>query len=123
MKFNKMELKQINQTLILLADKLPSESIPMIRQRLVNNNFTQEEIIVIYSRMKNPTISLVLSIVLGYLGIDRFYIGDTGMGIGKLLTCGGLYIWWIIDMSLIMNATKQKNLELFLMATSNSYSL
>ena len=41
---------------------------------------------------KDPTISLVLSIVFGYLGVDRFYIGKIGAGVGKLLTAGGLGI-------------------------------
>ena len=41
--------------------------------------------------------TLLLSIFLGSLGIDRFYLGDTGAGIGKLLTLGGCGIWYIID--------------------------
>lgn len=41
--------------------------------------------------------ALLLSIFLGTLGIDRFYLGDTGAGIGKLLTLGGCGIWAIID--------------------------
>ena len=43
----------------------------------------------------------------GYLGIDRFLIGDTGLGIAKLLTCGGLGVWTIIDWFLIMGATSE----------------
>jgi hypothetical protein len=35
------------------------------------------------------------------------------MGIGKLLTCGGLGIWAIIDWFLIMGATREKNMEIF----------
>jgi hypothetical protein len=38
-------------------------------------------------------------------------IGDTGMGIAKLLTCGGLGVWAIIDLFLIMGAAREKNLE------------
>ena len=53
------------------------------------------------------------SLLGGQLGIDRFMIGDTGMGIGKLLTCGGLGIWAIIDWFLIMGATREKNMEIF----------
>lgn len=62
---------------------------------------------------KDPTTALLLSIFAGHLGIDRFYIGDTGMGVGKILTCGGLYVWYIVDFFLIQGATKQKNLERF----------
>ena len=39
--------------------------------------------------MKNKTTALIFSILLGGLGIDRFYLGYTGIGILKLLT-GGL---------------------------------
>ena len=62
-------------------------------------------------QFKDPTISIIVSVFLGQLGIDRFIIGDIGLGIGKLLTCGGLGIWWIIDLFLIMGATKNKNYE------------
>ena len=54
----------------------------------------------------------------GHLGIDRFYIGDVGMGVGKLLTCGGLGIWTIVDWFLIMDATRDKNAELLASALS-----
>ena len=69
---------------------------------------------IILAQAKDPTISILLSVLVGSLGIDRIYIGDTGLGIIKLLTCGGCGIWWLIDLFLIINATKQKNLQLLM---------
>ena len=60
---------------------------------------------------KDPTIALVLGLFFGPLGVDRFYIGNIGLGVGKLLTLGGLGVWALIDLFLIMGATRQKNLQ------------
>ncbi len=47
--------------------------------------------------MKDKTTALILSVLTGGLGIDRFYLGYTGMGILKLLTGGCFGILYIID--------------------------
>jgi TM2 domain-containing membrane protein YozV len=55
-------------------------------------------------------VALLLSFFLGGLGVDRFYLGYTGLGIVKLLTCGGAGIWALIDFILIaVNKTKDAN--------------
>lgn len=45
--------------------------------------------------------ALLLSVFLGGLGVDRFYLGHIGLGIAKLVTFGGCGIWWLIDVILI----------------------
>lgn len=51
---------------------------------------------------KNWLITLLLCIFLGPLGIHRFYVGKIGTGILMLLTCGGLGIWFLVDLILIV---------------------
>jgi TM2 domain-containing membrane protein YozV len=46
---------------------------------------------------KDPTTMLLISIFVGGLGVDRFMLGDTGMGVLKLFTGGGCGILWLID--------------------------
>jgi hypothetical protein len=50
---------------------------------------------------KSYTTALLFSILLGGLGIDRFYLGYTGIGVAKLLTLGGCGIWSLVDLILI----------------------
>ena len=106
-----MESDKVNHILMMLSSKIPAGSIPSIRTRLENTDISESEILALQSQMKDPLLSILLSIFIGTLGVDRFYIGDVGLGIGKLLTGGGCGIWWLIDIFLIVDATKQKNLE------------
>lgn len=109
-----MDANKVDQFLMMHGSKFPIESIPVVRERLEQADTTNTAIVMSLD-FKDPTITLILSIFLGGLGIDRFFIGDIGLGIGKLLTGGGCGVWTIIDWFLIMTATRKKNLEKLLM--------
>ena len=51
------------------------------------------------------TVALILSILVGELGVDRFYTGSIMLGILKLVTFGGCGVWWIIDIILIVTGS------------------
>ena len=42
-------------------------------------------------------IIMILSWTIGYFGADRFYQGQVGLGVLKLITLGAVGVWWLID--------------------------
>jgi TM2 domain-containing membrane protein YozV len=105
-----MEAQKVDMFIMSNAKFFESYQINAIRERLLVMDDSKWAMISTI-QFKDPTVSLIVSILVGSLGIDRFIIGDTGLGIGKLLTCGGLGIWAIIDWFLIMPATRDKNMQ------------
>ena len=89
----------------------PSEQLPSLRERLAQLDDSQANQVIAAANIKSPTTALILSIFLGTLGVDRFYIGHIGLGVAKLLLAWLTFgIWTIVDWFLIINATKKANL-------------
>jgi len=108
-----MESQKVDMFMMMNSKFFESYHLNAIRDRLLQLDESKWGMVQTL-QFKDPTTALIISLVGGgQLGIDRFYIGDTGLGIGKLLTCGGLGIWTIIDWFLIMGATREKNMQMF----------
>ena len=67
----------------------------------------------------DTTISLVLAIFLGSVGADRFYLGDTGKGVLKLVTCGACGFWSIVDMFTVSKRCRALNCDKLMEALNN----
>lgn len=105
-----MDAQKVDMFLMSNSKFFESYHVNTIRERLLALDDSKWAMISTV-QLKDPTTSLIISILAGSLGIDRFMIGDTGIGVGKLLTCGGLGVWTIIDWFMIQSATKEKNME------------
>lgn len=104
-----MDAQKVDMFIMSNNKFFEATQIPAIKNALVNLDDTKWDQVQAI-QFKDPTTSIIVSILAGSLGIDRFMIGDTGLGIGKLLTCGGFGIWAIVDLFLIMGATREKNM-------------
>ena len=62
-------------------------------------------------REVNWVLCLVMSIIFGSLGVDRFIMGKVGTGILKLITFGGFGVWWLVDVILIATKYKYKGIK------------
>ncbi|MFO7689320.1 MAG: TM2 domain-containing protein [Cryobacterium sp.] len=45
--------------------------------------------------------------LLGFLAVDRFYLGKVGTGLLKLVTLGGFGLWWLIDVILVLAGSQR----------------
>ncbi|MDE6967921.1 MAG: TM2 domain-containing protein [Clostridia bacterium] len=106
-----MTNENINQLMMNLNGKIPEDKALFLRQKLETADDSVMSNICAMN-LYNPTHILLFSIFLGGFGVDRFMIGDTGIGIAKLLlgwlTCG---IWPLVDIFISYKRAKEKNIQ------------
>ncbi len=103
-----MDQQKVDMFIMTNQKYFPAEKILFLKEKLLSldeDKFTMVSAL----DLKEPTTLLIISLFLGSLGVDRFMIGDTGMGVLKLLTGGCCGILTIIDWFTIMNKTKELN--------------
>ena len=105
-----MDIQSVDMYLISNQKYFPAEKLPILRDRMLRAD-PGRFMWITGVELKDPTTILLLSLFLGNLGVDRFMLGDTGLGVAKLLTLGGCYIWGIIDLFVVMNRAREVNFE------------
>lgn len=103
-----MDQQKVDMYIMTNQKYFPAEKIMLIKERLLALDEQRFQMVSMIE-LKNPTTLLLISIFIGGLGIDRFMIGDTGMGILKLLTGGCCGVLTIIDWFTISKKTKELN--------------
>ncbi|MCX2717124.1 NINE protein [Helicobacter sp. MIT 21-1697] len=93
--------------------KVPKNHLELLQGRLAQ--ITDEKKIASLGliELKSPVVGLILGLLFGGLGVDRFYKGDTGLAIGKFLSCFIIvgFFWTIIDWFLVWKGIKKDNFE------------
>lgn len=103
-----MDQQKVDMYIMTNQKYFPAEKIMYLKDKL--RVMDEEKFSLISTiELKDPTTLLLISIFIGGLGIDRFMIGDTGMGILKLLTGGCCGVLTIIDWFTISKKTKELN--------------
>lgn len=105
--------------MITYASYFPQEGL-MDVQKFLEELPEDKEMYLHYAQLQDPQTAMILSVIglLGIAGLDRFYLGDIGLGILKLITCGACYIWTIVDLINVTDKTKRNN-YMKLMTTLN----
>lgn len=73
-----------------------------------------------FTEFNNPSKVWLYSFFLGFLGVDRFMIDSSIIGLLKFMSCGGMGILWGLDLFIIKYSTRKSNLELLTKAINTA---
>jgi TM2 domain-containing membrane protein YozV len=67
------------------------------------------------AEFQKPSTIFLIALLLGW---ERFWLDDIAMGIVKIITCYGCFIWWLVDIISAKDRAKQYNMKKFTQITS-----
>jgi len=109
-----MDSQKIDMFIIANQKMFPADKIAYVKEKL--QSLPEDKFLLATSvDLKDPTTMLLISIFLGSFGVDRFMLGETGMGVLKLLTGGLCGILTIIDWFTIQKKAKETNFNNFML--------
>ncbi len=105
-----MDAQKVDRFIIANKKYFPDDKIIYLKEKLLSAP-EEKASLVLSLELKDPTIFLLISAFVGTLGVDRFMLGDTGMGVFKLLTVGCCGILWVVDLCTITKKVKEANFQ------------
>ncbi len=105
---------QVNFFLNTTAELFPIEDLQQIKNFIEENPDKAE--LALNLGYKKPKFATVLAIVVGGWAIDRFYLNQPLSAIAKVVTCGGFWIWYFMDIFSAAKRTREYNKELLFKA-------
>lgn len=106
-----MTQENLRTCLNVLSSKIPSDALVIVKQKLqhADDRIAGE---ILDAKYHDPIVILIVSFFVGSLGVDRFLLGDTALGICKLLfnwlTLG---LWYLCDLFVCFGKAKKLNLK------------
>lgn len=104
-----MTLERVDRFLVENQKYFPEDKLGLfIKPKLLE--ISEDRFVLIASNSwRSPGAIVVISLLLGFLGFDRFILKQPGLGFCKLLTLGGGGIWYVIDWFLVGKRARELN--------------
>ncbi len=109
-----MEKSKVDFFLASNSDKFEAAALMSMKDTL--EKMDDEQFIILQGAdYRSPTIIFIIAFFLGW---ERFFLNDIGMGVLKVLTCQGLGVWWLVDLFTAFSRTKRYNFNKFMETTA-----
>ena len=109
-----MDSSKVDMYMASNSKFFPPEKLVLVREKLLSAD-DSKYMVLSGASLKDPTMMLVVSLLVGGLGVDRFMLEDIGMGVLKLLTGGVCGILTIVDWCTIMKKAREYNYNAVMM--------
>lgn len=103
-----MDTQKVDLYVVSNQKYFPADKIVYLKEKLAQADEAKFNLVTA-CELKDPTTILIMSILFGGLGVDRFMLGQIGMGLLKLFTLGCLGILTIIDWFTVQKKAREIN--------------
>lgn len=103
-----MDKNKVDRYFAANAKFFPNDKIALVRDKMEHCDDSRE-LMINSVKLKNATGVIIAGVFGGYFGVDRFMVGDIGLGLLKLFTFGVAGIMWIADWFVLPKKIKEMN--------------